>query len=71
MVCDSDTGEPTEIIIVMRDITERKSLAERLSALEGNDTQIGHSTTRGLEEALDREWSRMVREGSHLSLLLA
>jgi diguanylate cyclase (GGDEF)-like protein/PAS domain S-box-containing protein len=60
----------SEIIIMMRDISERKSLAEKLSALEGNDARTGLSTPRALEEALDREWSRMVRDGSQLSLLL-
>ena len=35
-----------------------------------NDAQTSLSTTRRLEEALNREWSRMLREGSHLSLLL-
>ncbi len=70
VVSDSATGEPAEIIIVIRDISERKSLAEKLSAFEGNDARTGLSTTRALEEALDREWSRMVREGSQLSVLL-
>ena len=28
VVCDSSTGEPGEIVIVIRDVTERKSLAE-------------------------------------------
>jgi diguanylate cyclase (GGDEF)-like protein/PAS domain S-box-containing protein len=70
VVPDSATGEPGEIIIVIRDVSDRKSLAERLSVLEGNDLRTGLSTTRALEEALDREWSRMVRENSQLSLLL-
>jgi diguanylate cyclase (GGDEF)-like protein/PAS domain S-box-containing protein len=69
-VADSATGESREIIIVIRDVSDRKSLAERLAALEGNDLRTGLSTTRTLEEALDREWSRMVRENSQLSLLL-
>jgi diguanylate cyclase (GGDEF)-like protein/PAS domain S-box-containing protein len=70
VVVDSSTGEPREIILVIRDISDRKSLAERLAALEGNDPRTGLSTTRVLEECLDREWSRMVRENSQLSLLL-
>jgi diguanylate cyclase (GGDEF)-like protein/PAS domain S-box-containing protein len=70
VVPDSATGEPREIVIVIRDINDRKSLAERLSLLEGNDLRTGLSTPRALEEALDREWSRMVRENSQLSLLL-
>ena len=67
---NSHSAESGESIIIIRDISERKSLAERLAVFEGNDARTGLSTTRGLEEALDREWTRMVREGSQLSLLL-
>jgi diguanylate cyclase (GGDEF)-like protein len=70
VVVDSAKGEPREIILVIRDISDRKSLVERLSVLEGNDPRTGLSTTRVLEECLDREWNRMVRENSQLSLLL-
>ena len=70
VVPDSATGDPREIVIVIRDISDRKSLTERLSVLEGNDLRTGLSTPRALEEALDREWSRMVRENSQLSLVL-
>ena len=70
VLSDPATGQPSEIIIIIRDISERKSLTERLSAFEGNDARTGLLTTRALEEALDREWSRMVREGSQLSVLL-
>jgi diguanylate cyclase (GGDEF)-like protein/PAS domain S-box-containing protein len=70
VISSAATGEPQELILVIRDVSDRKSLTERLSALEGNDPRTGLSTTRALEEALDREWSRMVRENSQLSLLL-
>ena len=70
VVFDSVTADPREIVIIIRDTTERKALADRLSVLEVSDARTGLSTTRALEEALDREWSRMVREGSQLSLLL-
>jgi diguanylate cyclase (GGDEF)-like protein/PAS domain S-box-containing protein len=70
VMCDSATGEPRETIIVMRDITERKTLEEQLSLLELTDSRTGLATHRGFEEALEREWNRTQREGSQISLLL-
>ena len=70
VMCDSATGEPGETIIVMRDITERKTLEEQLSLLELTDSRTGLATHRGFDEALEREWNRTQREGSQLSLLL-
>jgi diguanylate cyclase (GGDEF)-like protein/PAS domain S-box-containing protein len=70
MVCDSVTGIPRENIIVIRDITERKTLEERLSVLELTDAGTGLFTARAFEEALEREWLRTLREGSFISLLL-
>jgi diguanylate cyclase (GGDEF)-like protein/PAS domain S-box-containing protein len=70
MVCDSITGVPREAIIVMRDITVRKELEERLSILELTDSRTGLSTPRAFDEALQREWNRTLRDGSHISLLL-
>lgn len=70
MVCDSTTGMPRETVIVIRDITERKALQDRLSVLELTDAQTGLSTPRAFDEALEREWNRALRNRSHLSLLL-
>jgi diguanylate cyclase (GGDEF)-like protein/PAS domain S-box-containing protein len=70
LVCDSATGEPRETVIVMRDVTERKSLEEQLSVLELTDSRTGLSTHRAFDEALEREWNRTVRDGTYLSLLL-
>jgi diguanylate cyclase (GGDEF)-like protein/PAS domain S-box-containing protein len=67
---DSATGGPRETIIVMRDITERKTLEEQLSLLELTDSRTGLATHRGFDEALEREWNRTQREGSQISLLL-
>ncbi len=55
---------------VMRDITERKVWEERLSALALTDGLTGLSNRRAFDEALDREWKRMLPEGSQISLLL-
>jgi diguanylate cyclase (GGDEF)-like protein len=70
VMCDSATGEPRETIIVMRDVTERKTLEEQLSLLELTDSRTGLATHRGFDEALEREWNRTQREGSQISLLL-
>jgi len=70
LVRDASTGEPTEYVTVMRDITERKILEEQLSALSLTDGLTGLSNRRAFDEALDREWKRTLREGSQISLLL-
>ena len=53
LVCDSATGVPRENIIVIRDITERKTLEERLAVLELTDAQTGLFTARAFDEALE------------------
>jgi diguanylate cyclase (GGDEF)-like protein/PAS domain S-box-containing protein len=70
VMCDSATGESRETIIVMRDITERKTLEEQLLLLELTDSRTGLATHRAFDEALEREWNRTQREGSQISLLL-
>lgn len=64
------TGEPSEIVIVIRDITQRTALEERLSVLELTDSRTGLFTHRAFDGELEREWNRTLREGSHVSLLL-
>jgi diguanylate cyclase (GGDEF)-like protein len=63
-------AKPSETIIVIRDITERRTLEERLSILELTDPRTGLSTHRAFEETLEREWHRSLRDGSDISLLL-
>lgn len=70
MVGCAATGEPAEIVIVIRDITERTALEERLSVLELTDSRTGLFTHRAFDGELEREWNRTLREGSHVSLLL-
>jgi diguanylate cyclase (GGDEF)-like protein/PAS domain S-box-containing protein len=70
MVCDPATGEPLETVIVIRDTTESRMLEEQLTALELTDSSTGLSTHRAFDDALQSEWSRTLREGSYLSLLL-
>jgi diguanylate cyclase (GGDEF)-like protein/PAS domain S-box-containing protein len=59
-----------EIIIVIHDITEIKNLQAKLRFTESIDASTGLTTPRGFDEALNREWSRAQREGSHLALML-
>jgi diguanylate cyclase (GGDEF)-like protein/PAS domain S-box-containing protein len=67
---DSAGDAARETIIVMRDVTERKSLEEQLLLLELTDSRTGLGTHRAFDEALEREWNRTQREGSQVSLLL-
>jgi diguanylate cyclase (GGDEF)-like protein/PAS domain S-box-containing protein len=70
LVCDSSTGVPRENIVVIRDITERKTLEERLAVSELTDSRTGLFTARAFDEALEREWNRSLRERSFISLLM-
>lgn len=63
-------GEPHEIIIVTRDISERKALEEQLAQLAAIDSLTGLHNRRSFDEMLDREWQRTLRTGSPTSLLL-
>jgi diguanylate cyclase (GGDEF)-like protein/PAS domain S-box-containing protein len=66
----SATGEATESVLVMRDISERKLLEEKLSALALIDGLTGLANRRAFDEVLEREWKRTLRESSQISLLL-
>ncbi len=70
IVRDPSTGKPSEYVLVMRDITERKVLEEKLSALAMTDALTGLWNRRAFDQALRREWKRTVRDESQLSLLL-
>jgi diguanylate cyclase (GGDEF)-like protein/PAS domain S-box-containing protein len=70
LVRDSETGDPKEFVCSMRDVTERRILEEKLSALALTDGLTGLANRRAFDEALEREWKRTLREGSQISLLL-
>lgn len=70
MVREAGTGEPREYVLIMRDITERKALEDKLAALAQTDGLTGISNRRAFDEDLEREWKRTLREGSQVSLLL-
>jgi len=70
LVRNPSSGEPMEIIVTMRDVSERKSLEEQLSALARTDGLTGLLNRRAFDEAMAHEWSRTLREDSDLTLLL-
>jgi diguanylate cyclase (GGDEF)-like protein/PAS domain S-box-containing protein len=67
---DPVTKEALESVIVMRDVTERKLLEERLALLAMTDGLTGIANRRAFDEALEREWKRTMRYGTQVSLLL-
>jgi diguanylate cyclase (GGDEF)-like protein/PAS domain S-box-containing protein len=70
VVRDSETECAKETIIVMRDVTERKVLEEKLEKLAMTDGLTGIANRRAFDEALEREWRRTLRHGTQISLLL-
>ena len=68
-VRDAD-GVPSGVVIVMRDISNRKRLEDELRTLSLTDGLTGLWNRRAFDEMLEREWLRTVREASELSLLL-
>ena len=69
-ILDPVTGEVTEYVTVLRDISERKQFEERLATMALTDGLTGLANRRAFDETLEREWKRTLREGSQLSLLL-
>ncbi len=67
---DPLSGESREAVIVMRDVTERTLLEEKLAALAMTDALTGLENRRAFDEALQREWKRTLCEGTQMSLLL-
>jgi diguanylate cyclase (GGDEF)-like protein/PAS domain S-box-containing protein len=67
---DLVTGELLESLLVMRDVTERKALEDRLSREALTDGLTGLANRRAFDETLQREWKRSVREQTPLSLIL-
>jgi diguanylate cyclase (GGDEF)-like protein/PAS domain S-box-containing protein len=57
-------------VIVLRDISDRKALEEKLSKLALTDGLTGIANRRAFDEALENEWRRTKRGSGALSLLL-
>jgi diguanylate cyclase (GGDEF)-like protein/PAS domain S-box-containing protein len=63
-------GRPSEIILTMRDISEKKELEAKLESLACTDALTGLANRRAFDEALDLEWRRARRDGTALSLIM-
>jgi len=70
MIRDPLTGTPGDLVITVRDISERKAREDKLNALAMTDGLTGLANRRAFDEALEREWQRTLREGTQMSLLL-
>jgi diguanylate cyclase (GGDEF)-like protein/PAS domain S-box-containing protein len=64
------TGELDDIVAIARDVTERKTLENKLAVLARTDGLTGLANRRAFDEALASEWRRARRDGTALSLLL-
>jgi diguanylate cyclase (GGDEF)-like protein/PAS domain S-box-containing protein len=67
---DPETGALEEIVLVMRDVSERQALQHRLEREATTDSLTGLANRRAFDEALQREWARAVRADTELSLIL-
>jgi diguanylate cyclase (GGDEF)-like protein len=74
---DANTGEAAGFVSVLRDISERKQAEDKLQhafhtveQLALVDGLTGVANRRLLDETLNREWMRALRDGTSLSLLL-
>ncbi|WP_343792664.1 sensor domain-containing diguanylate cyclase [Brevundimonas kwangchunensis] len=63
-------GKPSEIILVMRDVSDRHNLRLRLEMEAVTDALTGLSNRRAFDTALRREWGRAARYDSELSLIM-
>ncbi|PZW44956.1 PAS domain S-box-containing protein/diguanylate cyclase (GGDEF)-like protein [Humitalea rosea] len=70
MIRDPVTGAPGDLVVIVRDITDRKALEDKLTALAMTDGLTGLMNRRAFDQALEREWQRTLREGTQMSLLL-
>jgi diguanylate cyclase (GGDEF)-like protein/PAS domain S-box-containing protein len=65
------SAQPDGIVVVTRDITERKKLEGQLRELSRTDWLTGIPNRRAFDDALSMEWRRAMREaGASLSLFL-
>jgi diguanylate cyclase (GGDEF)-like protein/PAS domain S-box-containing protein len=67
---DFGTGEINGVVAISRDMTEHKSLEQKLAALASMDGLTGIANRRHFDERLENEWAGAGREGTTLSLLL-
>jgi diguanylate cyclase (GGDEF)-like protein/PAS domain S-box-containing protein len=63
------SGE-THVMLVIRDVSERKRLEAELEALARQDGLTGLANRRSFDEMLDKTWRQTLREGGEMALLL-
>lgn len=66
---DADGGV-REVVLVVRDVSERHSLRLKLERETVTDALTGLANRRAFDNALTREWSRAARHDTELSLIL-
>lgn len=69
-VVSPESGKPTDIVFIMRDISERRAAQAELAILARTDALTGLANRRAFDETLDQEWRRTICEGTEISLLL-
>jgi diguanylate cyclase (GGDEF)-like protein/PAS domain S-box-containing protein len=70
LILNPITKVPWQVLLNLRDVTERKLFEQNLKALSLTDSLTGLSNRRAFDLALEREWRRANRERTELSLLL-
>lgn len=59
-----------DMVVVARDVSERKRLEEELGELAFRDELTGIANRRKFDEVLETEWQRCLRNHGHMSMLL-
>jgi diguanylate cyclase (GGDEF)-like protein/PAS domain S-box-containing protein len=62
--------EKSEFVGIVRDVTQRRQLEEKLKRLSVLDGLTGIGNRRLFDETLDKEWKRAIRDQLPLSLIL-
>jgi diguanylate cyclase (GGDEF)-like protein/PAS domain S-box-containing protein len=67
---DHERAGGAEIVLVIRDITDRKRLETELEALALQDGLTGLANRRHFDQTLDRVWRNTLNQGGEMALLL-
>jgi diguanylate cyclase (GGDEF)-like protein/PAS domain S-box-containing protein len=64
------TGNMTEVVTNMRDVTRRKAAEDELAAAAATDGMTGLANRRSFDERLASEWKRASRSRSNIAILM-
>ena len=67
---DPETKAPWQVLLNMRDISDRIVMEEQLEALSLTDALTGLGNRRAFDQALESEWRRARRDHAAVSLLM-